>query len=335
MSSPARHPVRQLRLVVEAEDYDEALAFYRDVLGLSEAEAYAGDGGARVAILEAGRATLELANPAQKAMIDEVEVGRPAAGHLRVAFEVDDSATVTDRLVEAGASLVAPPTRTPWDSLNARLEAPAGLQVTVFQELAEPAPALAPDYPVETERLLLRPIDPVGDLEAMHAYLSREDVCAYIPPEPRTLEQLADALGRPERVRSVLTEAGQVLALAVVLKETGRLIGDLVLFWHSAEHRSGEIGYAFHPDVHGKGYATEAARALLGLAFDGLGLRRVTARIDEENPASAAVLRKLGMRQEAVLVENEWFKGRWSTEVDFALLDREWRALQGGPTLAE
>jgi RimJ/RimL family protein N-acetyltransferase len=116
-----------------------------------------------------------------------------------------------------------------------------------------------------------------------------------------------------------------VLALAVVLRETGQLIGDLVLFWHSEEHRSGEIGYVINPDLHGHGYATEAAGALLALAFDGLGLHRVTARIDEENPASAAVLRKLGMRQEAVLVENEWFKGRWSTEVDFAILEEEWR----------
>ncbi|GAA3832778.1 GNAT family N-acetyltransferase [Nocardioides panacisoli] len=184
---------------------------------------------------------------------------------------------------------------------------------------------LAPAYPIATERLLLRPIDPVADLEAMHAYLSREDVCAYIPPEPRSLEELAEALANPDRIRSELTEEGQVLALAVVLAETGRLIGDLVLFWHSERHGNGEIGYVINPDFHGHGYATEAARALLGLAFDGLGLRRVTARIDADNLASANVLGKLGMRQEAVLVENEWFKGRWGTEIDFALLAREWR----------
>uniref|UniRef100_UPI0037049FAD VOC family protein n=1 Tax=Vibrio cidicii TaxID=1763883 RepID=UPI0037049FAD len=83
-------PVRQLRIVVEADDYDEALAFFRDVLGLPEQASYAGDGGARVAILDAGRATLELANPEQKAMIDDVEVGRPVAPRIRLAFEVDD-----------------------------------------------------------------------------------------------------------------------------------------------------------------------------------------------------------------------------------------------------
>ena len=192
----------------------------------------------------------------------------------------------------------------------------------------EEAPTLAPDYPIETERLLLRPIDPVGDVDAIHAYLSREDVCAYIPIEPSTREQVAERYRDPKRSRSVLTEAGQALCLAVVLKETGALIGDVLLMWHSAEHRSAEIGYVFHPDHHGNGYATEAARVLLALGFDGLGLHRITARIEDLNPASGAVLRKLGMRQEAVLVENEWFKGRWSTEIDFAILEQEWRALR-------
>ena len=124
-----------MRLVVEADDYEAALAFYRDTLGLPEEEAYTGEGGARVAILDAGRATLELVNRAQRDMIDAVEVGRPVAREIRVAFEVADSAAVTDRLADAGAELVAPPTETPWRSLNSRLEAPAGLQITVFQEL--------------------------------------------------------------------------------------------------------------------------------------------------------------------------------------------------------
>lgn len=127
--------VRQLRLVVEAEDYDAAVRFYRDVMGMPEQEAYSGDGGAEVMILDAGRATLEIANPAQKVMIDEVEVGRQVAPHMRVAFEVDDSAATTEKLVVAGADLVAPPTETPWRSLNARLDAPASLHITIFQEL--------------------------------------------------------------------------------------------------------------------------------------------------------------------------------------------------------
>jgi predicted enzyme related to lactoylglutathione lyase len=135
MADREQHPVRQLRLVVEAEDYDAAVAFYRDVLGMPEEATFTGDGDARVMILDAGRATLEIANPAQKRMIDDVEVGRQVSPRLRVALEVDDAATRTADAQRAGAAVVAPPTRTPWDSLNARLDAPGGLHVTLFQEL--------------------------------------------------------------------------------------------------------------------------------------------------------------------------------------------------------
>ncbi|MFF4879858.1 VOC family protein [Micromonospora sp. NPDC000668] len=130
--------VRQLRLVVEAADYEAAVAFFRDALGLPEHAAFSGEGDARVVILDAGRATLEIANPAQKRMIDEVEVGRQVAPRIRVAFEVDDARATTARLVAAGANEIAPPTRTPWQSLNSRLDAPADLQITVFQELRTP-----------------------------------------------------------------------------------------------------------------------------------------------------------------------------------------------------
>ncbi|TNH29980.1 VOC family protein [Micromonospora orduensis] len=138
---PVEQPVpvvRQLRLVVEAVDHDAAVAFFRDALGLREEAAFSGEGDARVVILDAGRATLEIANPAQKRMIDEVEVRRQVAPRIRVAFEVDDAEATTARLVAAGASEVAPPTRTPWQSLNSRLDAPADLHITVFEELATP-----------------------------------------------------------------------------------------------------------------------------------------------------------------------------------------------------
>src|SRR4029078_4478167 len=93
-------PVMQLRLVVEAEDFNQALAFYRDALGLTEQAAFQGDNEARVVILDAGRATLELCNTAQRKMIDAVEVGHPASPKIRVAFEVADTNGATTRLVE-------------------------------------------------------------------------------------------------------------------------------------------------------------------------------------------------------------------------------------------
>ncbi len=131
----AAAPVRQLRVVVTAEDYEAALAFYRDALGLPQLAAFEGEGDARVAILDAGRATLEIANPAQVAMIDSVEVGRPVSPHIRIAFEVTDAKNMTRRLSAAGGQLIAAPRQTPWCSLNARLAGAAGLQLTLFEEL--------------------------------------------------------------------------------------------------------------------------------------------------------------------------------------------------------
>lgn len=126
--------VRQLRIVVTADDYDDAVRFYRDVLGLPEELAISAPEG-RVTILDAGRATLEIADPRQAEYIDATEVGRRVAGHVRVAFEVGDVQVTTQALAAAGAEVLAAPTRTPWNSLNARLEAPAGLQLTLFEEL--------------------------------------------------------------------------------------------------------------------------------------------------------------------------------------------------------
>ncbi|MDN3494541.1 TetR family transcriptional regulator [Planococcus sp. APC 4015] len=132
---PGVGAVRQLRLVVQAADFDRTLAFYRDVLGMPQAEAFEADGGARVVILEAGRATLELADAAQVAFIDEVETDGGVSDRVRVALEVDDTAAVAQRLESAGAMVEASARITPWRSLNARLRGAADLQLTLFQEL--------------------------------------------------------------------------------------------------------------------------------------------------------------------------------------------------------
>jgi predicted enzyme related to lactoylglutathione lyase len=136
--NPRRRRVLQMRLVVETEAYDEAVRFYRDVLGADEELQIHSTDGEHVTILDVGRATLELSNPAQVDLIDRVEVGRRVSPHLRVAFEVADAETVTEALVGAGADLLAPPVRTPWGSLNSRLAAPGDLQITVFQEAGVP-----------------------------------------------------------------------------------------------------------------------------------------------------------------------------------------------------
>lgn len=126
--------VKQLRLVVRTEDYDDAVRFYRDTLAMPEEASYT-TGAARVMILDAGRATLELSNPAQVDHIDTAEVGRTGVSPpWRVALEVDDAAATTGRLERAGATVIAEPTETPWGSLSSRLSAPADVQLTIFTE---------------------------------------------------------------------------------------------------------------------------------------------------------------------------------------------------------
>ena len=132
----ARIGVSELRLVVTVDDYDAAVAFYRDVLGLTEAAEYISDGEGRVIILEAGRATLELTDRRHAEHIDALEVGHRAAGKYRVAFQVADAAAATRTLATHGADVIAEPVRTPWGSLNSRLEAPGGVQLTLFEDLS-------------------------------------------------------------------------------------------------------------------------------------------------------------------------------------------------------
>ena len=153
------NPVREMRVVVTADDYEAAVRFYRDVLGLPERAAYASPDG-RVVILEAGRATLEIADPGQAAFIDRVEVGRRVAGHIRIAFEVTDSAAVSEVLVAGGADLVAPATPTPWQTMNARLDGPAGLHLTLFADAPPSEAAERSETEVDADDLGDTPIEP-------------------------------------------------------------------------------------------------------------------------------------------------------------------------------
>ncbi|WP_214110610.1 GNAT family N-acetyltransferase [Acrocarpospora catenulata] len=181
-------------------------------------------------------------------------------------------------------------------------------------------------FPIETDRLTLRPLE-MHDLEAVHAFQSLPEVARYMYWAPRDLAAVRTWLEGRVRVRE-LTEEGQALSLAVVRRDTGELIGECVLFWTSREHRQGEIGYTLHPGHHGHGFATEAARQLLRLGFDHYDLHRLVARADGRNKASARLMERLGLRKEAHLVQNEWVKGEWTDEIIYAMLQKEWRALQ-------
>jgi RimJ/RimL family protein N-acetyltransferase len=180
-----------------------------------------------------------------------------------------------------------------------------------------------PSHPLETERLVLRPFRP-DDMEALAAIHSNQEVARYNYWEPRSLEEVRGLLARKIGEASVSAE-GDRLSLAVFLPDAGEVIGDCVLHWSSKEHSQGEVGFLFNPLYHGHGYATEAARAMLGLAFDGMRLHRVVGRLEARNAASARVLERLGMRREAHFVENEYVKGEWQSEMVYALLELEWR----------
>lgn len=123
--------VLELRVALTVDDFDGAVAFYRDALGLHQLADWSSRTG-QVVLLEAGRATLELLDEAQAATVDQVEAGERCSGKVRLALEVVDSGATADRLVAAGADRVAPPVLTPWGDRNARIAAPDGMQMTLF-----------------------------------------------------------------------------------------------------------------------------------------------------------------------------------------------------------
>jgi RimJ/RimL family protein N-acetyltransferase len=174
--------------------------------------------------------------------------------------------------------------------------------------------------PIATERLTLRPMR-AGDVEDVHAYHSLPEVCRYVPYEPRTREEVVEKVAK---YSTALTLAGDGDYWQLAIEREGRVIGDVYFTIASVEHATGEIGWTMHPDHHGNGYMTEAAGAILALAFHTLGLHRVCARLDPRNHASAALCRRLGMREEAHFREDMWFKGEWADTLIYGILAREW-----------
>ena len=180
--------------------------------------------------------------------------------------------------------------------------------------------------PIVTDRLELRLLT-AADVPAFHSYYSRPDVCRYLLFEPRDLATITDKVAA-HAAHVALREDDDYLDLAVVRRQDGQLVGDVILKLSHSEQLTGEIGWGFHPDFHGSGYATEAATAMLAHAFGTLGFRRIVAELDPHNEASAALCRRLGMRQEAHLVDNLFSKGEWVDTAVFALLAREFSTVR-------
>jgi RimJ/RimL family protein N-acetyltransferase len=176
--------------------------------------------------------------------------------------------------------------------------------------------------PLMTERLELRPVV-VTDLDDIWAYQRLTEVGRHMLWSPDDREQ-SRAVVRQMAAETVLEKDGDSLSFAVRLAGYRPVIGHVELVWRSVEHQQGEIGYVFDPAYQGRGFATEAARALLRLGFEELGLHRITARCSARNTASAGLMTRLGMRQEAHFVENRKVNGGWREELVFAILLREW-----------
>jgi RimJ/RimL family protein N-acetyltransferase len=185
--------------------------------------------------------------------------------------------------------------------------------------------ALHPVYPLRTARLHLRPFTR-GDVDAVHAYRGRDDVARYLFDPPLSREECALAV-QQRTTQLAIEHDGDRIILAVERVADAALVGEVSLIYRSAEARQGEIGWIFHPDHHGQGYASEAAAALIHLAFHLGDLHRIFARCDASNVGSWRLMERLGMRREAHFREHALFKGAWDEEFYYAILRREWLVL--------
>jgi RimJ/RimL family protein N-acetyltransferase len=183
---------------------------------------------------------------------------------------------------------------------------------------------LRPAYPIRSERLVLRPFAP-SDFDAVLDMQTRPEVVRYLMWDVMDRDGVVAFLDR--RLRQTAIDGDDTaIVLAATIPPSDRVIGEFMLRLSSARHRQGEIGWSLHPDAQGHGYATEAARALLRLAFDGLGLHRVVADADPRNTGSLRIMERLGMRHEALYREAFFLKGEWVDETHYGILEAEWRA---------
>jgi len=180
----------------------------------------------------------------------------------------------------------------------------------------------APDLPLRTERLTLRAHQP-ADLDRLLEVYGNPDVCRYLLFEPWTPGEAETQLGK----RVLRTDyGGEAEALGLVLDLDGAYIGDVVIFPFESQPRTAELGWVLHPSYTGHGYAEEAARALIRVAFEHYDLHRVIANLDGRNDASARLCERLGLRREAHHLQDFWSKGEWTDTLIYAALASEWPA---------
>lgn len=187
--------------------------------------------------------------------------------------------------------------------------------------------------PFRTERLILRRYT-AADLDDYAAMQGNEQLVRFMLWPLRDRAESAKHLAKRRR-QNRLERAGDFLGLAIELPSepslnprpgSGRVIGDASLLLRSVGNRQAEVGWVLHPDFGGTGYATEASRMMLDLAFGRLGVHRVVAQLDARNTASAAMAERLGMRREALFRHDMWVKGAWGDSLYYAIIEEEWAA---------
>lgn len=181
-----------------------------------------------------------------------------------------------------------------------------------------------PSYPLETERLWLRPYEE-SDLEWFTELRQNEEVTQFLPFGRESDDEmptiLADRIAKRE-----LLQAGDRIMCVLVCKATDQPVGDVMLAWETQWDQTGEVGYKLSPSHHGEGYATEAAALMLEFGFTAAGFHRIVGIANSRNAASHAVLRRLGMREEGCMRSASLVRGEWHDETVFAILEEEWRS---------
>lgn len=174
---------------------------------------------------------------------------------------------------------------------------------------------------IETKRLRLRPLLP-GDAAAIFRYRSDPEVCRYQSWEPEGVAEVDEFISRMTALEP--DTPGTWYQLAICERNTGQLVGDCGLRFPLGVDYEAEFGVSLAPEFHGRGYATEAAEAVLGYVFGTLGKHRAYGSVDPRNRASIRLMERLGLRREAHFRESLWFKGEWADDVIYAMLRREW-----------
>lgn len=189
------------------------------------------------------------------------------------------------------------------------------------------APYLTDEPRFETKRLLLRPFK-LTDFDAYAAYHIKPDTYRFLyaaSPDRSTLRRQFTA-----DIRPVFAAEGDVFKLAVIVKETGQLVGEVSLRFTNKTALQADVAYVFNSAFAGQGYATEATQAIVDYGFDHLGLHRIAARIDAHNSGSIRVIERLKFRKEAHFLQKIIYNGIWCDELVYAMLAHEWPQKRAG-----